>query len=324
MHAIKTRTGDQAYLDLLATVQEKGHLASPRKLPTSAIYDVTVAIEDPVQAPPLRVRTGYAHKIAATETAQLLAGVSSLKQLDAAANGNFSKFSNDGRLLGAYGPRLRKQLVRVEKQLRADPASRQAVVNLWRPDEDVNSRDVPCTLSLTFRVVEDQLDLKVHMRSNDLILGVPYDWFMFSRVQLAMAEVLATRVGRYVHHVDNLHVYHSDEPRLAKFLENGRRLEAEHELDVDDNQRPSVFTAAGGMHRFNTWVQVQNAAMSVVRGSDAAYRRFRWYYDRVTPLGGEWSFCTGCHYAIEVGTPPRTIAICDRCAPVLHLSRPSQ
>jgi hypothetical protein len=275
-------------------VESHGHLTSPRKLPASAVYDVTIQIADPVKAPPVGVRLGYAPAIGATETMHLLAGTSSLGQLDAASHGGFSRFADRGRLRGAYGPRLYAQLPRVEKQLRADQATRQAIATLWSHEEDVTTKDVPCTVYLLFRVVEDKLELKVHMRSNDLVLGVPYDWFMFSRLQLVMAEVLGIRPGAYVHHVDNLHVYQRDEERADSFTQHAIRVGHDGAFGLAD-QLDSVFTN-GGHHRFNSWIQVQTAAMSVLYGSDSAYRRFRWYHGMVTPLKPEQIVCCRCQY----------------------------
>ena len=45
------------------------------------------------------------------------------------------------------------------------------------------------------------------MRSNDVWLGAAYDFFQFTRVQIAMASVLGIEPGKYVHHVGSLHIY---------------------------------------------------------------------------------------------------------------------
>ena len=45
------------------------------------------------------------------------------------------------------------------------------------------------------------------MRSNDVWLGAAYDFFQFTRVQLAVASVLGIEPGTYNHHVGSLHIY---------------------------------------------------------------------------------------------------------------------
>lgn len=283
------------------------------------MYDVTVRIKDPYLAPPAGVRGGYSNKIAATEAIQLLAGVSSLEQLDGVTNGRFSEFANNGRLRGAYGPRLREQLRRVSYQLDEDPESRQAVAVLWKPDDDLNVKDVPCTVSLTFRIVGGCLELKTHMRSNDVILGVPYDWFMFSRLQMVMAEVLGVPTGPYVHHVDNLHLYDQDEARAARFISDGLDLDFNGELG--ETILPAFSNR--GSYRLTSWVQVQMLAMSILRGSDTAFRRFRWFYDNVKHLTEEDVTCRGCYYIVKA--EDATFVAMDRylCAECDHQAVPS-
>jgi thymidylate synthase len=45
------------------------------------------------------------------------------------------------------------------------------------------------------------------MRSNDVWLGAAYDFFQFTRVQIAIASVLGIQPGTYAHHVGSLHIY---------------------------------------------------------------------------------------------------------------------
>ena len=45
------------------------------------------------------------------------------------------------------------------------------------------------------------------MRSNDVWLGAAYDFFQFTRVQIAIASILGIEPGTYNHHVGSLHIY---------------------------------------------------------------------------------------------------------------------
>jgi len=49
--------------------------------------------------------------------------------------------------------------------------------------------------------------MSVYMRSNDVWLGAAYDFFQFTRVQLAIASILGIEPGTYHHHVGSLHIY---------------------------------------------------------------------------------------------------------------------
>jgi thymidylate synthase len=103
-------------------------------------------------------------------------------------------------------------------RLRKDPDTRQAVVTIWNPERDMleKKRDYPCTILHQFRVRKDRLNMSVYMRSNDVWLGSAYDFFQFTRVQLAMCSVLGIEPGTYAHHVGSLHIYENNYEAAGK------------------------------------------------------------------------------------------------------------
>lgn len=299
-------TGDAVYPILLHRLLASGEPASPRGLPTRELLDVTIRIGDPARAVPHVMRPGLSERILATETAQLVAGVSSLRQLNAATRGDvFSRYAANGRLRGAYGPRLHRQLPRVERQLRVDPDTRQAVAVMWRPDPmhgdepALGSDDVPCTVALTFRVRNGHLGLKVHMRSSDAWLGLPYDWAQFTRVQLLMCGVLGLAPGPYVHHADSLHVYESDADR-AHGAAHDARLGPRRE-------HPPAFGAG-----FRDWQTAQSIAIGLLFEPDPLHvpEALRWYHSRIRTLDrARERTCAWCRYVV----PDREMATLDAC-----------
>ncbi|MGI9001650.1 MAG: thymidylate synthase [Pseudonocardia sp.] len=129
-------------------------------------------------------------------------------------NRSLVEYADDGRLQGAYGPRIRRwrgkvdQLVYVRTLLGRDPDSRQGVVQIYDAERDtLGYRDVPCTLGYRFFLREGRLHMHTTMRSQDLWLGFPYDIFTTTLIQELMAGWLGVSVGEYHHHVDSLHVY---------------------------------------------------------------------------------------------------------------------
>lgn len=95
-------------------------------------------------------------------------------------NKNIINYSDDGQtFFGAYGPRILSQLDYVVKKLESDADTRQAVLTIWR-DNPPETKDVPCTVAVTFMIRDNKLNCHVFMRSNDLWLGFPYDIFNFS------------------------------------------------------------------------------------------------------------------------------------------------
>jgi thymidylate synthase len=129
--------------------------------------------------------------------------------------------------MGAYGPRLVNfdginQIDYVIAQLSRKPASRRAVIQLFdHADVQSDYRDVPCTCTMQFLVRRGRLQMVVNMRSNDVYKGLPHDVFSFTMIQELVARSLGLQLGSYVHFVGSLHLYTDDEPKVARFLDEG-------------------------------------------------------------------------------------------------------
>lgn len=102
--------------------------------------------------------------------------------------------------------------------LQKDPTTRQAVINI-KPVQMYETKDTVCTFYLHFILRDNELDLHVGMRSNDLIRGTTYDVFMFTFLQELMASELQVDIGSYYHHANNFHIYHSDFPKVKEILQ---------------------------------------------------------------------------------------------------------
>lgn len=99
-------------------------------------------------------------------------------------NPNISQFSDDGVIFnGAYGPPYNNQFSYVVKTLLSDKDTRQATMTIWKPNPK-KSKDIPCTVALVFNIRYNKLNLHVFMRSSDIWLGVPYDFFNFTMMAL--------------------------------------------------------------------------------------------------------------------------------------------
>jgi thymidylate synthase len=99
-------------------------------------------------------------------------------------NKHISQFSDDKVIFnGAYGPMFISQVEYVVNSLLNDSNSRQAVMTIWVPNP-IKSKDYRCTVSLIFYIRNHKLHTTVTMRSNDLILGRPYDMFNFTIMTL--------------------------------------------------------------------------------------------------------------------------------------------
>lgn len=136
----------------------------------------------------------------------------------------WDRMSDDGITVNSnYGNRIRyardefdgdtfDQLQMVEKLLRKDPASRQAVIHIKQARDLIShpSKDVNCTVCLQFFIRDDKLSMTVYMRSNDLWMGFPNDVFQFTCIQVYLAMRLGVKLGSYTHIAGSLHLYERD------------------------------------------------------------------------------------------------------------------
>lgn len=98
-----------------------------------------------------------------------------------------ASMSDDGqRFFGAYGPKFIDQLSFVVETLLRDPASRQAVISIWR-EQPRQTKDTPCTLSWQFLIRDGKLHCVATMRSSDIWMGWVYDVFNFSMAAAVVA-----------------------------------------------------------------------------------------------------------------------------------------
>mgnify|MGYP001050296369 CR=1 FL=1 len=100
------------------------------------------------------------------------------------------------------------QLSKVIKLLKANKSTRQATISIYDGKEiSEYLYDTPCTYAVQFTIVNDNLNMSVLMRSNDLWFGFCNDQYCFSRLQEMVSNELNIEVGTYYHFAHNLHIY---------------------------------------------------------------------------------------------------------------------
>lgn len=131
-------------------------------------------------------------------------------------NSNMKLYSDDGKSYhAAYGYRWRHhfgfdQIEKIINHLTLYPNSRRAILQMWDPvaDLDVDSKDLPCNMSVKFEIRDRKLNCIVMNRSNDLIYGLTCaNSSQFGFLLEYMAARLNVFTGIYIHFSSNLHVY---------------------------------------------------------------------------------------------------------------------
>jgi thymidylate synthase len=132
---------------------------------------------------------------------------------------NFSSFwkniaDDAGTVNSNYGTILfGEQLQWAIDSLKKDKNTRQAVCFVNRPKfQYEGNKDFVCTMYINFWITDNQLDMKVQMRSNDIFYGLTYDAPFFAFLQQSMWHWLKDtyedlELGTYYHCADNMHYY---------------------------------------------------------------------------------------------------------------------
>jgi thymidylate synthase len=176
---------DDMWLRTYRHVVHFGRVVSPRGMKIREIdhHGIYVDMNYPVLTLPGR-KLNY--KFMAAEALWILEGSDRVADL-APYNPAMARFSDDGvTLAGAYGPRFVAQLSYVLAKLKEDRDTRQATLTLWTPNP-TQSKDIPCTVAMDFKIRDDRLNLHVFMRSSDVWLGLPYDVFSFTMIACLVA-----------------------------------------------------------------------------------------------------------------------------------------
>lgn len=201
------------YKTVCEAVMDEGVESAPRGLATTEVLGATLVIEDPYDVLPVGVGRKVAPRLAAEEAIQVIAGVSDPRRL-LKVSAHMEGFMDHGRFHGAYGPRIAPQLWPAVRRLWQDPSTRRAVINVWDPVQDLlvdGVRNYPCTTQLQFFVRdvdgEPRLSLYTTMRANDVWHGLAYDAFVFTQLQITVANALGLYPGPYYHHATSLHIY---------------------------------------------------------------------------------------------------------------------
>jgi len=122
----------------------------------------------------------------------------------------------DGTITSAYGYRWRHyfgrdQLEKLIELLKKDPSSRHGVIITWDPKDDgyggTPKKNVPCPYTFTVNIIGNKLHLHNVIRSNDMMLGCPFDTFGFVLLMHILSQKLGVKPGIYTHTISNAHIY---------------------------------------------------------------------------------------------------------------------
>ena len=218
-------TSDWVYL--LNALIEHGEIVSPKGVETREFLGMSVSAD---MKYPVLMEEGRKlnYSFMAAEAYWILTGDSLVDNI-APYNKNIAQFSDNGfTFFGAYGPKIVSQIDYVVAKLLGDPDSRQAVLTIWR-ENPPPTRDVPCTVAMSFLIRGGQLYCHTFMRSSDVWLGLPYDVFNFSMVAAYVCAAINEQqeekitLGRLKVTAASMHLYTTNLAAATKLLSSLER-----------------------------------------------------------------------------------------------------
>jgi len=117
-----------------------------------------------------------------------------------------------------YHNRFAYQLPWVYEELKRNPYSRRAVMNIRDFKVDTSNEHPACLQSIQFLIRDEKLHMKVMMRSNDAVQATFMNAVGFISLQKKVAKDLGYEVGSYTHTAHSFHAYERCFEILDKYV----------------------------------------------------------------------------------------------------------
>ena len=121
-----------------------------------------------------------------------------------------------------YHSRMAEQFEFIENELRRNPSSRRAVIDVrdWRRD---TAKESPaCLQHIQYFIRDGALHCKALFRSNDAPEAAFMNAFALIMLQKRFADRLGVELGSYTHRANSFHVYAKNYDMLAGYVERIR------------------------------------------------------------------------------------------------------
>ncbi|MDI6618740.1 MAG: thymidylate synthase [Clostridiales bacterium] len=122
-----------------------------------------------------------------------------------------------------YNSRISGQLDFIYRELKRNPYTRRAVIDVRDWKKDSVSDSPACLQHMQFFIREGKLHMKVLMRSNDAAEATYMNAFAFIMLQKQVADNTGCKMGSYTHRANSFHCYEKDFDLLEGYV---KRIES--------------------------------------------------------------------------------------------------
>jgi len=102
------------------------------------------------------------------------------------------------------------QIEEIINYLKKKPFGKRAQASIWRQKDDMYGGIGPCLQVLWFQIVNNKLDMHVHMRASDAYGKLLININEFAALQRYIADQVGYGYGNYYQFIDTCHINHKD------------------------------------------------------------------------------------------------------------------
>lgn len=197
-------------------------------------------------------------------------------------------YSDDGKIwTNGYGHKLYQggQVDNIIKELSNNINSRRAVMSIWTPFDDTlnsldkrgisNPKDISCTNWIGFLIRDNKLDMKVQMRSNDILFGMShiniFEWTLFQEIimNILKNEHRELTLGTFRYSVASLHMYERNRDQAESIV---KKYINESDYSVDPIRLSPLICSESSMK--DLFQSVYNTYADTIESHDDPYMSF--------------------------------------------------
>jgi thymidylate synthase len=217
---------EQAYLDLMRHVLERGHRKSDRTgTGTLSTFGWQMRFDLAGSFPLLTTKKLHLKSIL-YELLWFLRGDTNVRWLQERGVTIWDEWADpQGELGPVYGHQWRHwpardgatidQIANVVESIKRKPDSRRHLVTAWNPADVDRMALPPCHALFQFYVAEGRLSCQLYQRSADIFLGVPFNIASYALLTLMVTQVTGLKPAEFVLTLGDAHLYmnHLDQAR---------------------------------------------------------------------------------------------------------------
>ena len=148
-----------------------------------------------------------------------------------------------------YHSRIAPQIPFIVEDLKRNPYSRRAVIDIRDIDHDIGSENPACLQHIQYFIRDGALHCKVLFRSNDACKATFMNAFALIELQKRIADEVGVKVGSYTHRANSFHCYEKDFPMLEGYYKRIQTAEYDWDLtyDYEGDWDEQMFEAQGAI-----------------------------------------------------------------------------